>query len=99
MLLPFLFIFACSDNHDHNKQLTGKELYKIHCANCHKESGTGKFLKGVPPSKYTQLTPQELIKKITQGETNKSKMQIFNTMPKEEADKIAIFVIHELKKQ
>ncbi len=99
----FIFIlfglFGCSDNHEHKANISGEELYIEHCAGCHKASGEGKFLKGVPSNKYTHLTAEEIIDKITGNGAKKTKMKIFQSMSKEEAQIIALYVKNTLKEQ
>ena len=97
ILLCFLGVIACSEQHQHDANLSGQQLYDLHCASCHQASGKGKFLKGVPPSKYTLLTTDELIEKITQGSQQQSKMEIFESMSKDEAEKIADYVKYTLR--
>lgn len=91
---------ACSDhdNHQHANNISAKALYIEHCASCHQSSGKGKFLKGIPPSKYTALNSKELVNKIRYGEMHQTNMQIFSNMDEKEAKKIALYVIRELKK-
>lgn len=97
MICALFSLQACSDNHAHKASITGKELFEEHCAGCHKASGEGKFLKGVPPNKYTDLTTEELINKIIKNSENKTKMKVFKSMPKQEAHIIALYVKNTLK--
>ncbi|MFK5984377.1 MAG: cytochrome c [Pseudomonadota bacterium] len=95
-LIIILFsLFSCSkknyDNHDHNELKTGKEFYSFHCAQCHRESGRGQVMKGIPPIIYSKLTHSQIRKLIIIGHKN-SKMAVFKTMPKEEARKIARYI-------
>jgi len=100
LISALVTLLGCSDNnHEHKAGITGKELYKEHCAACHKANGEGKFLKGVPPNKYTNLTTEQLIERIINNSDNKTKMKIFKSMSKQEAQSIALYVKSTLKKQ
>lgn len=92
-------LVACSDHdgHAHERNLSGQELYDLHCAGCHQKTGNGKFLKGVPPSKYTQLSTRQLMSKMTQGSMTESKMIVFAKMSDSEAETIANYVKQQLK--
>lgn len=96
ILVLALLLGACTDKHDHPANLTGEQLYNLHCSGCHKETGKGKFLKGVPPSRFTGLSTKELMDKIRRGGNSKTKMKIFDNMSREEAELIAIYVKQEL---
>lgn len=98
-VMSLLCLAACSehDQHAHERNLSGQELYDLHCADCHQKTGNGKFLKGVPPSKYTQLTTRQLMNKMTQGSMTESKMKVFATMSDTEAETIANYVKQQLK--
>jgi mono/diheme cytochrome c family protein len=99
LLCVLLNLFGCSERHEHKANISAQELYIEHCASCHKETGKGKFLKGVPPNKYTLLTTEELVKKITNNGANNTKMKIFKSMPKQEARVIALYVKNTLKEK
>ena len=101
LLISLLFLSACSqkDTHSHPENITAKELYDLHCASCHKKTGKGKFLKGIPPNLSTALTLNQLVKKIRKGEQHSSNMTVYKTMSDEEARKIAMYLLTALKKQ
>jgi len=102
-LLVFIFalllLSACTndDAHNHPNNISAKELYELHCAGCHKKLGQGKFLKGIPPNRYTQLTISEIVKKIKTGEQHQSDMKVFNNMEQQEAKRIAIYLLEHIK--
>ncbi len=95
IVLSLCCLFSCSqedrDNHDHPQLTTGKDFYNYHCAGCHRESGMGKVMQGMPPVLYSKLTHSKMRKKITQGHKD-SKMASFKNMPKDEARKITRYV-------
>jgi mono/diheme cytochrome c family protein len=92
-------VLGCSDSHDHKANISGKALYEIHCASCHKVTGKGKFLKGIPPNRNTHLSVNELVEKIINSGSSESKMKVFNSMPKKEAKVIALYLKTTLKMQ
>lgn len=101
VLISLVLLSACTqkDTHSHPENITAKELYELHCANCHKKTGKGKFLKGIPPNLFTELTLNQLVEKIKKGEQHHSNMTVYKTMSDEEARKIAMYLLTSLKKQ
>ncbi|MEJ2402704.1 MAG: cytochrome c [Candidatus Thiodiazotropha sp.] len=85
---------GCSDDdsHNHPKLETGEQLFNYHCSACHKKTGVGNFLKGIPASKSTYLTSLQIAHKLTTGGVEGSKMPKFPNMSEEEAEKIAEYV-------
>jgi mono/diheme cytochrome c family protein len=101
--VAFSIVFAglagCGDgHHEHPELTTGKQLFDHHCAQCHQESGEGAFLRGIPPLIYTTMTYRQLVDYV-QGlsRSDHGGMPTFPTMPKAEAEKIAIYVRRKLK--
>lgn len=91
--LLLVMLSGCSvDQHDHPELTSGQQLFDFHCAPCHKKDGTGIFLKGVPPNRDTDLSVWEIIHKTEKGSGDNSKMPRFQSMPDEEAAKIAIYL-------
>ena len=99
--LVLLALLACSDNdvHNHPPETSAKQLYEIHCAGCHQSLGQGKFLKGIPPNRDTELKISQIIEKIRHGEQHQSNMKVFDNMSEEEAKKIVIYLLDNLKKR
>ena len=64
---------------------TGKELYQHHCERCHRDSGNGMFLKGVPVSRLKEIHLKDLKKQVTEGS---GMMPGFDKMTDEQIDKI-----------
>jgi mono/diheme cytochrome c family protein len=88
-----VLLAGCSDDvHDHPTLVTGKQLFEHHCSGCHKNTGKGKFLKGVPANKDTNLSASQVLHKITSNENGGNKMPSFNNMSTEEAAKISVYV-------
>ena len=89
---------AGPDDHDHPQLRTGQQLYEHHCGACHQGGGDGAFLRGVPPVRFTTLTYAELVDHIRgYSRPTGTRMPLFSTMPREEAEKIAIYVRQKLK--
>jgi len=93
MLSLFLggILSACSrDVHEHPELTTGKQLFDYHCSDCHGVSGEGKFLKGVPANRDTNLQTVQITHKIREGDSGR--MPKFDSMPPQEARKIALYL-------
>ncbi|MEH6651450.1 MAG: cytochrome c [Motiliproteus sp.] len=90
--LFIVFLAGCSgdDSHDHPDLVTGQQLFDHHCAGCHKNTGRGNFLKGVPANQDTALSSGDIEHKIrTEGAEG---MPSFPTMGEAEAAKIASYL-------
>jgi len=84
---------GCSkDMHDHPKLTTGKQLFEHHCASCHKVTGKGAFLKGVPANKDTILSKSQIVHKIKDQSSANEKMPSFPKMSAYEAAKISAYL-------
>lgn len=90
-----LWLLSCSkddfDVHEHPELTTGEDFYNFHCADCHRKSGMGQVMKGIPPVIYANLTHSKMRKLIMHGHEG-SKMNVFKKMPKAEARKITRYV-------
>ncbi|GAA5315226.1 MAG: hypothetical protein AseanaTS_04300 [Candidatus Pelagadaptatus aseana] len=75
------------------ENLTGQDLFEMHCAQCHKASGAGNFLKGVPSVALTDLTEHEISEQILKG---KNRMPSSPRLNYEQRMKIARYIKHEL---
>lgn len=92
MIFLFLILTACNDDaHNHPSIKSGQALFEYHCAGCHRQSGKGNFLKGIPANIGTGLVEWQLVHKMKQGESN-TKMPVFKTMSKGEATEIAQYI-------
>ncbi len=89
----FLMFSGCShDKHDHPDLRTGKQLFDYHCAECHKKTGKGQFLKGIPANKGTALSAGQVSHKVKFNDGAQSKMPSFPEMSNFEAQKIASYL-------
>lgn len=95
MLMSAFLLEACNkEQHKHPELRAGKALYNYHCAACHKENGTGMFLKGIPANIATDKNQTEIILHIKKGsQSSKSQMPAFSDMPDGEAYKIANYLL------
>ena len=80
------------DTHNHPELTTGKQFFDYHCSACHKVTGKGKFLKGIPANKNTELTLAEVKHKIKEGDDGNSQMPLFSHMSDDEAQKISDYL-------
>lgn len=81
--------YGCSgEQHDHPDLTTGEQLYNHHCAECHREDGTGILFKSLPANILTQKSPKEIVTYITTDSNHNRLMPSFNTMPDGEAELI-----------
>lgn len=98
ILIGCLLLAACGDGGDPARLTGGEELYNHYCAPCHRDSGDGSFLKGVPPVRYTALNYRELVSRILGHQRPAdSRMPEFTELPKHKAEAIAIYVRRQLK--
>mgnify|MGYP001810231498 CR=1 FL=1 len=91
-ILAAIWLAACGnpDAHDHPELKTGEDFYRHHCAACHRGLGKGDFLKGVPPAVYASLDAESFIARILGHQRPATtRMPIFATMPRAEAEAIA----------
>ncbi|GLQ32270.1 c-type cytochrome [Litoribrevibacter albus] len=89
-----MLLSGCSKPDD---EMNGKELYESYCAKCHKSSGKGNFLLGVPDNRGTNLSYWEIKVMITRGSENHKKMRKFKHLTDTQAGLIAAYVM-SLKK-
>jgi len=89
-----IVLSGCSrDNHNHASNITNKELFEDHCADCHAPGGTGSILLGVPSNRDTALLNLQIRHKIIDGSgEDDSTMPIFNDMPVKEASRIISYL-------
>jgi len=62
----------------------------VHCSDCHKKSGIGKVLEGIPPVYNSHMTHSQMRKFIRTGvypnaEKHRNIMPVFSKMSKKEA--------------
>ena len=92
--LFFVSIYGCNSNdkHDHPDLVTGEQLFEYHCSGCHKNTGHGNFLKGIPANKNTDLSSAQIVHKINLDAEEGSKMPTFPAMSETETAKIASYL-------
>ncbi|WP_027856022.1 c-type cytochrome [Marinobacterium jannaschii] len=90
-LAVILSLSGCGDD-DKQKNSSGKLLYNKHCAGCHKESGGGNFLAGVPANRSTNLSGGEVINLILYGSDRFPNMPNFPQLDPNQARAIAIYI-------
>lgn len=67
----------------------GERLFNDTCAECHKVSGKGNFIAGIPANVTTGLDREGIIKLITQGLPAYPDMPSFPHLSREEAGAVA----------
>lgn len=72
---------------------TGKQMYSDYCAGCHKTNGLGKFILGIPAASSHQLSRQEVIRLIRDGDPRYPRMPTFPQIKFSQADKIAYYLL------
>lgn len=86
------------EDHDQRQGWSGQQLFEHHCAKCHQETGEGAFFRGIPPLTYTTMTYRELVDFISgHGRSEDTRMPVYESMPKAQAEKIAIYIRRKLK--
>jgi len=91
--LLLVTISSCSkDIHEHPDLVTGKQLFNYHCAGCHKDTGKGQFLKGIPSNRNTVLSSAQIIHKISTNDGEEVKMPSFPKMSQAEAIAIVSYL-------
>lgn len=96
-LAPLIGLLGCSSEPD-PANLDGRELYSYYCAGCHKESGSGSFLQGIPPNNRSQFSAAELVDLIRNGHPQMPDMPRFSQLSRMQASAIAQHLHSELKK-
>ena len=79
---------GCSDPQPLD-QLSGQQLFERFCVDCHKASGRGSFLEGIPPNVTTRLDRSELTTLITTGLSSHRDMPTFQQLSRAQAGLIA----------
>jgi mono/diheme cytochrome c family protein len=85
-------ISGCSDKSGKNIASNAKpsEIFNTYCAQCHKETGNGNFLKGIPPNHSTNLSNKQVVDLIINGNAAYPKMVRYPEMSPENGLKIAL---------
>ncbi len=86
-------LVACGDDEAASRLTSGKELFAHFCAPCHRETGDGSFLRGVPPIKDSGLSYRELVDHIKGQERREdTRMPVFDNLTREQAEAIAVYL-------
>ena len=89
LIILITLLAGCEDSSSLTDEMTGKQLFESRCSECHKSSGKGKFLLGVPANANTQLTEENIEQLITQGLQSHSAMPVFEELNDKQAHLIA----------
>lgn len=71
---------------------TGSQLYASYCASCHKANGLGRFVMGIPATFSHQLSREEIVKLIRDGDARYPRMPTFPQIKFSQAQKIAYYL-------
>lgn len=99
-IVGLLALAGCDrvDTHDHPQLKTGEQFYHHHCASCHRRSGDGSFLEGIPAVKYTPMKIREIVEHIRgHGRADDTRMPAFSDMSQYEARRVAVYVRLQLR--
>jgi len=96
LMVVLLMVFAlsrCMYNRDVPPRLaTGKQMYNDYCASCHRGSGLGKFILGVPPSFTNKMSRAQIVRLIREGDDKYSRMPTFPQIKFSQAQKIVNYL-------
>lgn len=95
IILSALLIFllsGCSDSTPQTSSTDGKKLYTLYCETCHKSTGNGNFLKGIPANKLTLMHKSQLVLLIRQGNPSLPKMPTFPNLTEQQASAIVDYL-------
>ncbi len=96
-MLACLVLTACGDDKPPTHAKSGEALYQVYCVPCHRGSGDGIFLKGVPPVRCTAPSYRRMVDRTTGHNTPKdSRMPVFD-LTSQQAESIALCVRRRLK--
>ena len=98
--IPFLLsvftLVGCSDDaggHKHPELSSGKQLFEHHCAECHQKDAKGKYFYGFPDLVDLKLDINRIRVQVLGEDTPGRKMPSFSSMPDEEVQKIAEYIV------
>ena len=95
-LLPLFTLPGCSDDsgdHKHPELTSGKQLFEHHCSECHQKDAKGKFFYGFPDLVKLKLDINKIRLQVLGKESPERKMPSFSSMPDDEVQKIAEYII------
>ncbi|MBV1787993.1 cytochrome c [Marinobacterium sp. D7] len=92
-----LAVSACDGQQEPGSNSTnGMELFNYYCAGCHKESGNGSFLEGIPANRTTKMTEAQVTQLILHGKTQMPDMPSFSQLSEQQARNIAQYLLRKL---
>lgn len=77
---------------------SGEQLFNHHCAGCHRQEGTGNFLRGIPANALTHMDIDDVVDLIRRGDPEKPKMPAFRELSRYQAERITLH-LWELRKE
>ncbi|MEH6823053.1 MAG: cytochrome c [Motiliproteus sp.] len=83
-----LMLLGCGSD-DKQSATNGEALFNEVCADCHKKSGKGNFLAGIPANATTELSSEQIVVLITQGLPAYKQMPVFSGISEDQAKAIA----------
>lgn len=89
-----VMVWGCSE--EPPVKANGKQLYEYYCAECHKSSGNGQFLKGVPANATSIKSEVEIVRLIRQGHPEHDRMPVFKDLPRNDAILISKYLKDQL---
>ncbi len=99
-LIAFTLVLSGCNDSTPNDKADGKALFAHYCESCHGQTGSGKFLQGIPSNASTSLTRQEVINLLLYGRDDKPAMPSFREqLNPRQAQKIADYLLFTLKAQ
>ncbi|MBJ7549902.1 c-type cytochrome [Marinomonas ostreistagni] len=100
MVLGMVLLSGCSDQNLEKTDLqNGKELFGLYCASCHKETGNGQFLLGIPRNNDTHMSINEVASLIRVGHKDLDNMPTFPQLSSPQAYAISSYLKHKLGAQ
>lgn len=97
LMLISLAVSACDGKQEPGSNSTnGMELFNYYCAGCHKESGNGSFLEGIPANRTTKLTEAQVTQLIRHGKAQMPDMPSFAHLSEQQARNIAQYLLRKL---
>lgn len=85
-----LSLMGCNKAPD--ETATGEVLYNYYCADCHKSSGHGKYLMGIPANRTTRMSQSSVTILIKNGHRSKPGMPPVPGISYPEARKITQYL-------
>lgn len=91
LVAVLLGVVACGSNKD-PLSMSGEDLYNENCAGCHKKTGKGNFLAGIPANVNTALNQEQVVALISRGSGTHQKMPVFDALNQDQVQRIAQYL-------